>query len=120
MATVGDELFVCEPNTSTVRVFTMGGEHLRNIKHVLLHQPEQIVFHKDQLFVAEEMGPIIYVMTPDGQLLQKYKMRAEETGAEVSCTNNMHILGNRLIVRSLVGLESPEPSAWKLLALKGV
>ena len=127
MAIVGDELYVSDSSSRCIRVFSMSGEHLRVIGGDW-RQPERLLFVRDRLYLFEEeepedeepedetaeekkdrleAGKRIFVLTPQGETLQKYVLDKE--------VRSMAVLGDKLIVRT-GDYGQPDP----FLALKGL
>ena len=103
-----------------VEVFSLSGEHLRDMK-TECSEPAHILLHGDRLFVCSATvgkDSLIYVLTLDGQLLQKYKMR-DEDGKEVSYITSMVVLGKKMIVQCHFS-HNLVANKDKLFALKGL
>ena len=125
MASVGEELFVCDKNHDTIRVFSLSGEHIRDIKAEHMESPERMVFYRDRLFVVEAGKPIIKVLTLDGQLLQEYEVKPEEDGVlpHTVAIMGIHLLGKKLIVLCFMKSTvdgSSSYKTYKAFALKGI
>ena len=109
---MGDELFVCDKFHHTIRVFSMGGEHLRDITGVWRLPQINLIVHRGRLFMINQKARAIFVLAPDGELLQKYEMKTDDGRGII---NWMHVLGHRLIVSCRT-----KNGDYRLLALMGL
>ena len=81
MALVNDELYISGAKTAALHVFSLGGQHLREVNGEWL-SPERIHFANDRIFLCEtqtslreaKKGARIVVITPQGQTLQVYNL----------------------------------------------
>ena len=120
MAFLGQELFVHDGINERIRVFSISGEHLRDITgdwDTLSH----LLAYNGRLFLAEEANPAIFVLTPDGQTLENYSVRAED-GTPAHYITDVHIMGTKLIVSYQMDTAAPSDNLriWGFLTLKGL
>ena len=117
MAVVGDELYVCDAcvDNACIRVFSMSGEHLREITGDW-RRPFSMIYVRDRLYLTEQIGENenepenetaeemkerlesghrIVVLTPQGDTLQKYVLDGS--------VNSIGVLGDKLLVRLTKG-----------------
>ena len=134
---VGNELYICDRRARSLQVFSLAGEHLREVRGDW-RQPHSLCFFSDRLFLVErdgedeenddeyeededlddmesqakrEAGKRIFVLTPQGETLQVWK--APKGAGGVKSTWSMAIFEQELVVF----LPDNDP---RLLSLAGI
>ena len=131
MAAAGDELFVGDRGGHRLQVFSLSGEHLRDINggSGRFWCPWQLIHFDGRLYVLEEYGTApgededfdadtaaaehlgrrVFVLTLAGDVLQVYK-------TDRGIQEFMHVIESRLVL----GLEGDQTDSIELLALRGL
>ena len=130
MAVAGNELFICDPAGFRLQVFSLTGEHLREV-YGAFRQPCNLLHFDGRLYLTEMIpswehgvshdddgtwteerraaGRRLFVLTPQGQTLQVWSAPGP--------VRKMTILGHKLVVNVHSSLTS---SSTKLVALWGL
>ena len=130
IATSSDEIFVCDKSNDRIRVFSLGGELLRDIEGEW-RAPIHLLFFRDRLYLVEdndteeergeklERGKRIFVLTTAGEPLQKYVVPSDSIG-DVDSIKHMHVLGNKLLVSLRAPGCSKSSTFLDFITLKGI
>ena len=138
MAVVGEELYVGDRTAWSLHVFSLAGEHLRELFGEW-REPNQLLHVDGRLYLTEQLREIdedevweqeddedewpyarreagrrIFVLTPEGQTLQVWKM------PEQNEVRSMVIFRNELLVDTLMDDIHNEIVTTQLLSLAGI
>ena len=143
LAVVGDELYAADRHGCCIKVFSFAGVHLRDIAFLEgVSRPERIVHFCGRLYVSEEdpenggydhmydeddeesqppddfneIGHRIFVLTPEGEVLQKFKLPDQS-----QTIARLFLSGERLLCTAKTNNPEDNPgSSFDCLALKGI
>ena len=144
LAVVGDELYATDKGSDCIKVFSFAGVHLRDITGPFI-RPKYLVHFGGRLYVSEdkigenqperqaspdwrEAGKRIFVLTPEGELLQKFMLPNHEAfeAPNIPRISRLHLCGDFLVCvltifrTHAVSVPARTEYRYSCLALKGI